>query len=185
MEENQSLQSLDENRQDSSQNTAATGTLGAFFGPMTQAQRILFGMVSLFLIGLIGLVLYWASRPDYSLLFGNLSPTVAQEIVAELKDEGIDYKLEQDGSAVMVPRSKVYDLRLRFAAKGTASNKDITGYELFDSNNLGMTDFMQKVNLQRALEGELARTISAMDQINYARVHLVIPERTPFAEQKT
>lgn len=184
--QNQSIQNINPQGEGSTQDMSTpmpSNPVAAFFLPMTTAQKILFGLVSVFLVTLIALVLYWASRPDYTLLFGNLNPAIAQEIVTELRDENIKYRLEQDGSAILVPRSNVYDLRLRFAAQGTSSSSDITGYELFDSNNLGMTDFMQKVNLQRALEGELARTVSAMDQISYARVHLVIPERSPFADK--
>ena len=80
-----------------------------------------------------------------------------------------------------MPKDKVYDLRLRFAGEGIVSD-GTSGYEIFDRNTLGMTDFMQKLNLKRALEGELARTISGIEQVDAARVHLVIPERSPFRE---
>jgi len=184
--QNQSIQNVEDTATGNSrEQDAPSNQLAAFFAPMSAAQKVLFGLVSLFLVSLVAFVLIWASRPDYALLFGNLSPAIAQELVTELRDEGIKYQLDQNGSAIMVPRANVYDLRLRFASQGTSSNKDITGYELFDTNNLGMTDFMQKVNLQRAKEGELARTITSMDQINYARVHLVVPERSPFSEQES
>jgi flagellar M-ring protein FliF len=155
--------------------------LKAFFGPLNNAQRLLFGLLTVVVIGLLSGLFYWASRPDYALLFGSLDPQNAQEIVTELKDQGVDYQLEQNGSAIMVPRSKVYDLRLQYASKGMQSS-DYKGYELFDSSTLGMTDFMQRVNMKRALEGELSRTISALNQVEFARVHLVMPERSPFEE---
>ncbi len=127
-------------------------------------------MISLVIISAVVATFFWATRPDYSLLFGNLAPASAQTIVEELKKKGIEYSLTDGGSTIMVPRENVYELRLEFAQQG-ARGSDYRGYELFDSNTLGMTDFMQRVNLKRALEGELARTISSMDQIDFARVH--------------
>ncbi len=155
--------------------------LNRFFKPLSFAQRILFGVISLVIISAVVATFLWATRPDYSLLFGNLAPASAQTIVEELKKKGIEYSLTDGGSTIMVPRENVYELRLEFAQQG-ARGSDYRGYELFDSNTLGMTDFMQRVNLKRALEGELARTISSMDQIDFARVHLVLPERSPFTE---
>lgn len=155
--------------------------LKAFFDPLNTAQRLLFGLLSLVVIGLLSALFFWASRPDYALLFGKLDPKNAQEIVTELKAQGVDYQLEQNGSAIMVPRSQVYDLRLQYASQGMQSS-EYQGYELFDSSTLGMTDFMQRVNMKRALEGELSRTITALSQVEFARVHLVLPERSPFEE---
>ncbi|MGM0587472.1 MAG: flagellar basal-body MS-ring/collar protein FliF [Bacteroidota bacterium] len=155
--------------------------LKAFFGPLNTAQRLLFGLLSVVVLGILSMLFFWASRPDYALLFGSLNPDSAQEIVSELKDQGVDYQLEQNGSAIMVPRSQVYDLRLQYASQGMKSS-EYKGYELFDSSTLGMTDFMQRVNMKRALEGELARTINALAQVEFSRVHLVLPERSPFEE---
>ena len=156
-------------------------SLSNFFKPLSIAQRVLFGVISLIIVvGVVGIFM-WSTRPDYSLLFGNLAPQSAQVIVEELQKKSVPYSLADGGSAIMVPRDRVYELRLEFAQQG-ARGSDYRGYELFDNNTLGMTDFMQRVNLKRALEGELARTIGAMDQVEFARVHLVLPERSPFTE---
>ncbi|TNE71803.1 flagellar M-ring protein FliF [bacterium] len=158
-----------------------TDALSRFFRPLSVAQRVLFGIISIIIVVSVVGTFIWATRPDYSLLFGNLAPSSAQTIVEELQKKGVPYNLTDGGSTIMVPRESVYELRLQFAQQG-AKGSDYRGYELFDSNTLGMTDFMQRVNLKRALEGELARTIGSMDQIEFARVHLVLPERSPFTE---
>lgn len=132
-------------------------------------------------IALMAVVGFWVNRPDYALLFGNLSSADAGRIVETLQDDRVKYQLRDSGTAVYVPRQDVYELRLRFAGEGVVSDGPV-GYELFDAGTLGMTDFMQKLNLKRALEGELARTISAIRQVDIARVHLVMPERSPFRE---
>lgn len=156
-------------------------TFSNFFRPLNTAQRVLFGFISILILTGVASVFIWATRPDYTLLFGNLAPSSAQNIVEELKKKSVPYKITDNGTSIMVPRKDVYELRLQFAGQGAQAN-DYRGYELFDSNTLGMTDFMQRVNLKRALEGELSRTISAMEQIEAARVHLVLPERSPFTE---
>jgi len=126
---------------------------------------------------------HWATRPDYALLFGNLPAQDAGRIVEQLDAQGVTYDLRDGGASIYVPREEVYGLRLRMATDGVVSEGP-AGYELFDGGTLGMTDFMQKLNVKRALEGELARTISSVHQIDHARVHLVLPERSAFREQQ-
>lgn len=152
-----------------------------YFSPLSGAQKLLFGLFSVGVLSLLGLLFYWALQPSYSLLFGSLSPESAQSIVEELKASNVSYRLEDNGKTIMVPRGEVYDLRLKFASQGAAGN-DYQGYELFDQNNLGMTDFMQRINKKRALEGELARTVNSLDHIESSRIHIVMPERSPFQQ---
>lgn len=159
-------------------------TISNFFAPLSTAQRVLFGLLSTGLLAIMVLLFYWAFRPSYATLYGSLKPEVAQSMVEQLKKDGIDYKLEDDGRAILVPSDKVYTLRLQFASDGIASGTDYKGYELFDENTLGMTDFMQKVNRKRALEGELARTINSLKQVKSSRIHLVLPERSPFKKNE-
>ncbi|MEX0648324.1 MAG: flagellar basal-body MS-ring/collar protein FliF [Balneolaceae bacterium] len=152
-----------------------------FFSPLNGAQRALFVLFAAGLISFIGFIFYWALTPSYAMLFGSLAPESANEIVEELRSMGVKYELRDNGKTVAVPRDKVYDLRLKFASTGVSGN-DYKGYELFDQNALGMTDFMQRLNQRRALEGELSRTISNLEQVEGARIHIVIPERSPFQE---
>jgi len=140
--------------------------------------------MSVALVGTLGMLIgisYWVGQPDYALLFGGLEPTDASRVVEALQEQGVKYQLKENGTAVYVPKQDVYELRLQFAGEGIGSD-GLTGYELFDQGTLGMTDFMQKLNMKRALEGELARTIASMRQVEVCRVHLVMPERSPFRQ---
>lgn len=152
-----------------------------FFGPLSNAQRVMFVGLMVVIIAIVGSIFYWSQKTDYTLLFGGLQPEVAQEIVAELNGQGVSYELK-DGGTIYVPDDQVYELRMQLAALGGNTATDVKGYELFDSNSLGMTDFMQQVNKKRALEGELARSINSLDQVEFSRIHLVLPERSPFEE---
>src|SRR5690554_3716206 len=135
-----------------------------FFGPLSPAQRAMFVGLMLVLLGIMGGLLYWAQQEDQTLLFGSLQPASAQEIVAELETRSVSYELRNGGTAIYVPSNQVHELRLALAPLSGGLN-DIKGYELFDTNTLGMTDFMQQVNQKRALEGELARSINSLEQI--------------------
>jgi len=156
----------------------------AFLGRLSLGQQVGLGVVAVGTLGLLIGTTYWSSQPDYALLFGDLNPEAADRIVSTLREEGTSYELRSNGRAVYVPRASVHELRLRFSSEGVAQNGQ-TGYELFDEGTLGMTDFMQKLNSKRALEGELAQTISSIGQVESARVHLVKPERDPFREEET
>lgn len=155
-----------------------------FLGRLSSGQRIALAVVIIGAIAILSGIASWAGRPDYALLFGRLDPTDASKVVETLRAEGIKFELQDSGTAIFVPREDVYELRLRFAGEGVVSDGP-AGYELFDSGTLGMTDFMQKLNMKRALEGELSRTISSIRQVDMARVHLVMPERSPFRETQT
>lgn len=155
-----------------------------FLGRLTTGQKVALALVLVGGIGILTGVAYWAGKPDYALLFGNLEPQAANKVVEALQTDGTQYELRDNGTAIYVPREQVYELRLRFAGEGVISD-GVLGYELFDKGTLGMTDFMQKLNMRRALEGELARTISNIKQVDACRVHLVMPERSPFRETQT
>ena len=151
----------------------------AFVARLSAGQRVATGAVLLGGILLLVAIARWAGQPDYALLFGRLEPASADQVVEALREQGTPYQLQEGGSAIYVPRADVYELRLHFAGQGVVSNGP-AGYELFDQGTLGMTDFMQKLNFKRALEGELARTIASIRQVETSRVHLVMPERSPF-----
>ena len=156
-----------------------------FWSELPRKQKLaIAGVLAGSLIALISIA-YWANQPEYALLFRNLAPDKANKIVEILKQERIPYELREEGTAIYVPKKHVYELRLRLASEGLVTD-GIVGYELFDKTTLGgMTDFVQKLNLKRALEGELARTINSIDQVEYSRVHLVLPERSAFQQTQT
>lgn len=158
-----------------------TESIRSFFEPLSAAQKAIFGLLTLGLLLFLGTVFYMTLKPDYALLFGSLPGDSAREIVEELEERGIPYRVGEGGRSIYVHRNRVDELRMKLAAVSLA-HSDFRGYELFDENALGMTDFMQRVNKQRALEGELSRSISSLEQIEHARVHLVLPERTPFQQ---
>ena len=131
------------------------------------------------------LFLSWASRPDYSLLYSNLSLEDAGQIVKKLKEDKIPYYIKNGGKAIFVPSSQVYETRLNLAMEGIPKGGQV-GFEIFDNTGLiGMTNFMERVNYQRALQGELARTIESLDEIVAARVHLVLPDKSPFIGEQS
>jgi len=146
-------------------------------------RRLLLGGVVVGVAVALLLVARWASRPDYALLFGGLPAQEAGQVVEQLESQGVAYDLRDGGASIYVPRGDVYGLRLRLATEGVVTEGP-AGYELFDGGTLGMTDFMQRLNVKRALEGELARTIASVRQVERARVHLVLPERSPFQDQQ-
>jgi flagellar M-ring protein FliF len=123
-----------------------------------------------------------AMRPQYSVLFSNLNSTDASAIVEKLKAGKVDYQVAAGGSAIEVPSKNVYDLRLQMAGAGLPSGNTV-GFEIFDKPSFGMTEFTQRLNYQRALQGELTKTIEDLDQVDQARVHLAIPERNLYSEQ--
>lgn len=130
---------------------------------------------------LVALVMFMGKEPS-ELLYSNLDLKEASEVTQALDQAGIKYETKGDGSTIMVPRDKVASARLMVAGKGLVSSGSI-GYEIFDTSNaLGQTDFVQQLNRQRALQGELERTIKAMQGVNSVRVHLVLPKRQLFEE---
>ena len=126
-------------------------------------------------------IFYWALKPNYTLLFGSLQAESAQEVTRELEERGVPYKIKNNGRSVYVQSDKVNELRIQLAPLG-APHSDMKGYELFDANSLGMTDFMQQLNNKRALEGELSRSVNSLSQVESSRIHLVLPERSPFKQ---
>ncbi len=157
--------------------------LRVIWGRLPMAQRIFMATVVLSLVVLAIVVGTWASREEYTVLYGDLDDTAASEIVQDLESSGIDYKFRDGGRTLLVPKSVLYDARMRLAASGLPQGSG-QGYEILDTNKMGWTDFVQKLQYRRALEGEIARTIQAMDEIAQARVHLVIPEPALFEEDE-
>ena len=159
------------------------GQIKGMFDRFSFSQRISLGALALTLIIGFIVIMSWASRPKYAVLFSNLNPKDAGRIVDELKTAKIPFKLESGGTTIQVPENEVYEQRMHFANIGIPQ-EGIVGYEIFDQTKLGMTDFVQKLNYHRALEGELARTLTSIDEINQARIHIVIPKPALFEEDK-
>jgi type III secretory pathway lipoprotein EscJ len=139
--------------------------------------------VTVALIGFFAFVIMRVTSPQMTTLFTDLSTEDSSGIVKDLERQAIPYELRNDGAVIMVPKDKVTRLRMNLAEAGLPKGGGV-GYEIFDkSDALGTTSFVQNINHLRALEGELARTIRAIDRIQAARVHLVLPERPLFSRE--
>jgi len=134
-------------------------------------------------MALVGSVVYFMNRVEYEALYRDLNPEDAQAIAAKLKELKKDFTVQGTSILVAAPKDEIDKLRLEIAGSGLARSGRV-GYEIFDKNQFGMTDFTEQVNLQRALEGELARTISSLSEISQARVHIVLPKDSIFEEKK-
>jgi flagellar M-ring protein FliF len=126
----------------------------------------------------------WSGSPDYQLLYSNLSPEDGGAIISALKERKIAYKMTGDGNAIMIPGKQIHEVRLDLASSGLPRGSGI-GFEIFDNTKLGMTEFVQNVNYQRALQGELSRTINGFDEVESTRVHIVMPSKSLFLEDET
>jgi flagellar M-ring protein FliF len=140
---------------------------------------ILAGFVA---VGLVSL-LWMSGGGDQQVLYSQLSLEDAAAVTAKLREMQIPYTIGDNGTTVLVPSQLVYDTRLRLASEGLPQGGG-HGFELFDQTSFGMTEFMQKLNYQRALQGELSRTITQLAAVHSARVHIVLPEKSLFLEQQ-
>ncbi|EGT3608797.1 flagellar basal body M-ring protein FliF [Morganella morganii] len=136
-------------------------------------------------IAVIVALFLWMRSPDYRVLLSNLSAKDGGDIVSQLTQMNMPYQLADNGSAILVPADKVHELRLKLAQAGLPKGGN-TGFELLDKEQFGISQFSEQVNYQRALEGELSRTIESLSPVQTARVHLAIPKPTLFVrEQKS
>ncbi len=155
------------------------GQVRDLWSGLTAAQRAVLVGVTLGLFVGLGALLFWAGTPEYGVLYAGLPLEDAADVAEQLRADGVPFRLEGGGRTVLVPADKVYDLRLSLAGQGIPKG-GVVGFEIFDRSGFGMTDFAQKVNYTRALEGELTRTIRGLDGVDGVRVHLVMPERRLF-----
>jgi flagellar M-ring protein FliF len=131
---------------------------------------------------LVAAYFYWFHKP-YATLVAGVRPAEAAAVVAQLEKEKVSYRLADQGATVLVPAADVDKARLDIAT-GDLPIKGLVGFELFDKSDMGLTEFAQRINYQRALQGELARTIMAMDAVDAARVHLMLAEPTIFRDDR-
>lgn len=152
------------------------------WGRTTRSRQIAFGAGLILILCLLIGGAYWITRDDYQVLFSELSGPDAGAMVGELDRMKVPYRLADNGSTILVERDTVYKTRLKLMAKGLDLHGTV-GFEIFNTSDFGTTEFAQKVNYQRAMQGELARTIMGFDEIKHARVHLVLPDSGLFKRQ--
>jgi flagellar M-ring protein FliF len=160
-----------------------TSLLQEKWGSLSGSQRALVASFAAVLFMVIAISSVLVSRPKYAVLYSNLDPADAGQIVERLREQKVPYKLSQGGRTIEVPASKVYDVRLNLASEGLPQTGNV-GFEIFDKYNFGMTDFAQQMNYRRAVQGELERTISQLNGVEQARVHLVIPQERLFERDR-
>ena len=150
---------------------------------LSRGKKIAFVSIVALSVALIIFLVAWAGRIQYRPLYTNLSPEDASAILSYLKAQKIPYKLSASGTTILVAQEKVYETRLALASKGLPQGGGV-GFEIFDQSKLGVTEFVQKINYVRALQGELARTINQLSEVSHCRVHISLPEKSLFVEQE-
>jgi len=154
-----------------------------FMKGLSPGKKIAGGLTSVGIgIGLI-VLFSWVGETTYKPLMSNLSPEDSSNIIRILREKKIPFRVDQSGRNISIPPESVGDLRLELAAMGLPQSS-VAGYELFDKQSLGTTNFVQKVNQKRALEGELMRTINQIKGVKRSRVHLAIPQKSTFIEDQ-
>lgn len=160
---------------------AATGIIGF---AQTPGGKNFFLMLGLgVVIAVMAVVWLWSQKPDYRVLFSNFSDRDGGAIVAQLQQMGVPYKYAEGGNAILIPAEQVHDVRLKLAAQGLPKGGNV-GFELMENQKLGVSQFLEQVNFQRALEGELARSIQSVAAVQAARVHLAMPKASVFVRDQ-
>ncbi|MDJ0819536.1 MAG: flagellar basal-body MS-ring/collar protein FliF [Desulfobacterales bacterium] len=155
--------------------------LKATFLNLSRAKQIT--LVALILGSLAGFIflISWSGNSEFYPLYTKLNPTDASIILTKLKEQKIEYQIGSNGSTILIPQELIYETRMNLASEGLPQGSGV-GFEIFNDSKLGMSEFAQNVNYQRALQGELSRTINRMAEIESSRVHIVIPEKSLFVE---
>ena len=149
----------------------------------TMGKRVAIGG-GIALVSAIMIALWmWSQAPDYRVLFSNYSDRDGGAITASLDQMGVKYKFSEGGSAILVPAEQIHDLRLKLAAQGLPKGGNV-GFELMENQKLGVSQFLEQVNYQRSLEGELARSIQSLGPVSGARVHLAMPKPSVFVRDQ-
>lgn len=150
---------------------------------LTIIQRASVGIAVLLAAATIAAVVHYRTESDFRALYTGMAPEDAAPVVQKLRESGVDYRLSDNGSSVLVPSEHLADSRLTLAAAGLPKSGRI-GFELFDKTNFGATELVEHINYQRALEGELERSVMSMEGVVQARVHLTLPRESVFLDQQ-
>ena len=153
------------------------------FASLDRAARMRLALFLALFLALVVAAAFFASRPDYRVLFSNLSDKDGGAIVAQLTQMNVPYKYTEGGGAIMVPSDRVHDVRLRLASQGLPKGS-ITGFEVTETSRFGVTQFQERLNFQRGLEGELTRSIQSLAPVQSARVHLALPNQNGFFREQ-
>ncbi len=150
---------------------------------MGTSQKVLFASLSGAVLLTLIVFFTWLGREDFTLLYSNMAPEESARIIEILQKRNVDYRVTMSGNGIMVPAARVGELKVTMAGEGLPTG-GVTGYEIFDGQGLGVSEFTQNINYRRALEGELSRSISSISAVVKARVHLVIPKQALFRDEQ-
>ena len=165
------------------QKAGGAGALGAL-GPLGRlSPRLLMMIGGAALVAVIAAAMLWSRAPDYRVLYSNVSDSDGGAIIAALQQMNVPYRFAEGGTAIMVPEASVHEARLKLASQGLPKGGQ-AGFELMENQKFGTSQFTEQVNYQRALEGELARTIQAMQEVQSARVHLAMTKPSVFVREQ-
>ncbi|MBQ5942890.1 MULTISPECIES: flagellar basal-body MS-ring/collar protein FliF [unclassified Massilia] len=153
------------------------------FFQTTMGKRVAAGGGVAIILAIMVAVWMWSQAPEYRVLFSNYSDRDGGAITAALDQMAVPYKFSEGGSAILVPAEQIHDLRLKLAAQGLPKGGNV-GFELMENQKLGTSQFLEQVNYQRSLEGELARSIQSLGSVSNARVHLALPKPSVFVRDQ-
>jgi len=157
--------------------------LGQILKGLSPAKKMALAVLIIATLAGIITMISWSGSSEYAPLFTKLTPEDAGEILSKLREQRIPYRIRHNGSTIEIPREKIYETRLGLASEGLPRGSGI-GFEVFDETKLGITEFVQNINYQRALQGELSRTINGLEEVESCRVHIVMPKRSLFIEDR-
>jgi flagellar M-ring protein FliF len=157
--------------------------LRSLSGNFTTGQLVSLAASFILVVGIVAGSAFWLNQPNYALLFADMDQEAAGQVVARLKSLKVPYVLDQGGRSIRVQASRVDELRLELTAQGLPSSGRV-GFEIFDRTAFGATEFLEQVNYRRALEGEIARTISTIGEVSGARVHIAMGKDSLFGEKR-
>ncbi|HNQ09658.1 MAG TPA: flagellar basal-body MS-ring/collar protein FliF [Giesbergeria sp.] len=153
------------------------------FSALDRTQRLRLGLGVVLLVAAAIAAVVMGRQQDYRVLFSNLSDKDGGAIIAQLSQMNVPYRHTEGGGAIMVPSDRVHDVRLRLASQGLPKGT-VSGFELMEGNRFGVTQFQERLNFQRGLEGELTRTIQSLSSVQSARVHLALPQQNGFFREQ-
>ena len=150
---------------------------------LDRGQRLRWGaLAALVAVGIVAAAVFYR-QPDYKMLFSNVGDKDGGAIVAQLTQMNVPYKYSEGGGSILIPADRVHDVRLKLATQGLPKGS-VTGFELMENSKFGITQFQERLNFQRGLEGELTRSIQALSSVSSARVHLALPSQNGFFREQ-
>ena len=153
------------------------------FNTLSAGRKLSIAIAGGLTLAVLAALVYVTNQIDYRVLYSNLSGEDASAIVNRLKERKISYKLSGTGDSILVPGEIISELRVELAASGIPQGGGV-GYEIFDKKAFGTTEFEQELNYRRALQGELARTITGLDAVQFCRVHIALPKKSLFVAER-